>query len=55
MNAKVILKNRVQIGSSVDKAIWKRFQDFSKKTRIPVSKLLDEAMENLLKKYQNNS
>jgi hypothetical protein len=52
LNAKVVLKNRVQIGSSVDITIWKQFQELSKTTRIPVSKLLDEAMEDLLKKYQ---
>jgi hypothetical protein len=34
-----------------DPVIWKRFQQLSKDTRIPASKLLDEAMEDLLKKY----
>jgi hypothetical protein len=51
MAAKPILKNRVQMGSSVDKVIWERFQQLSKDTRINISKLLDEAMEDLLAKY----
>ena len=53
MAAKVVLKNRVQMGSSVDKEIWKRFKDLSTQTKIPIARLLDEAMEDLLKKYDN--
>ncbi|HEX7713118.1 MAG TPA: ribbon-helix-helix domain-containing protein [Bacillota bacterium] len=39
------------MSSSVDKALWENFQQLSKKTRIPVSRLLDEAIEDSLKKY----
>ncbi|HBF36031.1 MAG TPA: CopG family transcriptional regulator [Firmicutes bacterium] len=46
------LKNRIQASSSVDPKLWEGMQRLSKQTRIPVSKLLDEAMEDLLKKYQ---
>jgi hypothetical protein len=46
------MDKRIRIGSSVDPNIWSQFQELSKKTRIPVSKLLDEAMEDLLKKYE---
>lgn len=45
------LKNRARISSSVDPVLWKHMQQLSDKTRIPLSKLLDEAFEDLLKKY----
>ena len=51
--AKPVLKTRSQISSSVDKELWQRFKDLSDQTRIPIARLLDEAMEDLLKKYQN--
>jgi hypothetical protein len=47
------LKNRIQISNSVDKVIWANFQKLSEQTRIPIARLLDEAMEDLLKKYQS--
>jgi hypothetical protein len=47
----VIILDRQRISSTVDPVIWQRFQQLSKDTRIPSSKLLDEAMEDLLKKY----
>jgi len=50
--AKPVLKNRTQVSSSVDKEIWKRFKELSKQTRIPLARLLDEAMEDLLKKHE---
>lgn len=43
---------RQRISSSVDPDLWQKVQDISKKTRIPVSKLLDEALEYLVKKYE---
>ncbi|HBR27921.1 MAG TPA: CopG family transcriptional regulator [Firmicutes bacterium] len=46
------LKTRIQISNSVDKVIWGQFQKLSEQTRIPLARLLDEAMEDLLKKYQ---
>jgi hypothetical protein len=45
------MEKRIRVGSSVDPTIWKKVQQLSKTTRIPVSKLLDEAMEDLLTKY----
>jgi hypothetical protein len=45
------MEKRIRVGSSVDPAIWTKIQQLSKTTRIPVSKLLDEAMEDLLAKY----
>lgn len=43
---------RQRISSSVDPDLWQKLQQLSKDSRIPVSKLLDEAMDDLLKKYQ---
>lgn len=46
-----MLKNRTKIGSAVDKGLYTKLQELSKITRIPISKLLDEAIENLLSKH----
>lgn len=46
------MEKRIRIGSSVDPKLWAGIQQLSKDTRINVSRLLDEAMEDLLKKYQ---
>ncbi|MEF9992430.1 MAG: ribbon-helix-helix domain-containing protein [Romboutsia sp.] len=46
-----MLKNRTKIGSAVDKELYTKLQELSKITRIPISKLLDEAIENLLSKH----
>lgn len=45
------LKTRIQISSSVDKKLWKEFWAFSNKTKVPISKRLDEAMTDILIKY----
>ena len=42
------LKNRVRFSTSLDKDLAKRLDDLSITTRIPKSKLLDEAIENNL-------
>ena len=44
-------RNRKQIASTVDPDIWEKFRQFSVKSRIPASRLLDEAVEDLLLKY----
>lgn len=46
------LKNRTRIGNTVDNKLLKEFKSLSQETKIPMSKLLDEAIEDLLKKYQ---
>jgi len=51
----VSLKNRVRIGSAIDKKLYEEIKMVSEKTRIPISKLLDEAIEDLVKKYKNFS
>lgn len=48
-----MLKNRERIGSAIDKELLKKLREYSKKSKIPLSKLLDEAIEDLLKKRGN--
>lgn len=43
------LKNRVIPNSAVDKELYEKLKDYSKETKIPISKLLDKAIELLLK------
>ncbi len=47
------LKNRVRFSTSLDKDLAKRLEDLSITTRIPKSKLVDEAIEMLLDKHEN--
>lgn len=44
-------KKRVQFATSIDKTLRDSLLDLSKQTRIPQSKLMDEAIEDLLKKH----
>ncbi len=44
-------RSRKQIASTVDPELWNMFRELSIKTRIPASRLLDEALEDLLLKY----
>lgn len=46
------LKNRVRTSDSVDKNLYEELKNISKKTKIPRSKLIDEAIELLLTKYE---
>ena len=48
------LKNRVRFSTSLDKDLAKRLDDLSTNTRIPKSKLVDEAIKMLLAKHKNN-
>ncbi|MDD4780335.1 MAG: ribbon-helix-helix domain-containing protein [Tissierellia bacterium] len=45
------LKNRVQYATSIDKELKDAMKVLSEKTRIPQSKLIDEAIKDLLKKH----
>ena len=47
------LKNRQRLGSAVEKDLYKKIKRLSKNTKIPMSRLLDEAIVDLLKKYSN--
>lgn len=45
------LKDRTQFATSIKIELKEQFQELSERTRIPQSKLMDEAIENLLKKH----
>lgn len=47
------LTTRTRIGNAVNTDLLKEFKQLSKDTKIPMSRLLDEAIEDLLKKYKN--
>ena len=44
------LKYRERLSSSVDKGLYRAIRKYSIETRIPLSKLLDEAIEDFLRK-----
>lgn len=46
------LKNRVRFSTSMDKELAEKLEDLSKTTRIPKSKLVDEAIALLLKNHK---
>lgn len=46
----MIKQNRIKVGTYLDKEIYKRFQELSDQTKVPLSKLFDEALNDLLKK-----
>lgn len=47
-----VLVNRKKFVSSLANELVEPFAELSKQTRIPKSRLLDEAVEDLLKKYE---
>ncbi len=49
--AEPFLKYRTRFTSSLKNELVPLFDELSKKTRIPKSRLLDEAIEDLLRKY----
>lgn len=48
------LKTRKRIGDSVDLDLYAKLTNLSKLTRINRSRLLDEAIEDLLKKHETD-
>ena len=46
------LKNRVRKTSSFDPKLYEYLKKLSETTRIPMSRLLDEAIEDLLNKHK---
>lgn len=48
------LTTRTRIGNTVNTELLKEFKQLSKDTKIPMSRLLDEAIEDLLKKYKKD-
>ena len=53
--AEPIYVNRTRLVSSLDNRLVEPLNTLSKQTRIPKSRLLDEAVEDLLNKYQEKS
>ncbi|MEM4995037.1 ribbon-helix-helix domain-containing protein [Priestia sp. SB1] len=50
MNEKRGLKNRRPLSNAVKIELYNQLKELSDKTKVPMSKLLDEAIEDLLKK-----
>jgi len=48
-----MLKNRTRIGSAIDTELYNKLKELSENSRIPISKLLDEALEDLIKKHNS--
>lgn len=46
-----MLKTRVKVGSTINKDLYKAMQNLSKESRVPIARYFDEAIEDLLKKY----
>ncbi len=53
--AEALLVNRTRFTSSLKNELIAQFDELSRKTRIPKSRLLDEAVEDLLNKYREKS
>lgn len=49
------LSNRIKIGTAIDKKLYEQLKELSETTRIPMSKLMDESIEDLIKKYENSA
>lgn len=46
------LKNRIRVSNAIDKDLYTSLKKLSEETMIPISKLLDKAIELLLKENQ---
>ena len=53
--AEVILVNRTRFTSSLKNELMQEFDRLAQETRIPKSRLIDEAIEDLLKKYEKKN
>jgi hypothetical protein len=49
-----MLVHRERISNSVDKELYRKLKELSDMTRVPISKYLDEAIQDLLEKYNTN-
>lgn len=45
-------ENRVKFGNTLDSEMYVKLNDLSKQTKIPISRLLDEAIQLLIQKYK---
>ena len=50
MNNKRGLKNRKTLSNAIKTELYQGLKELSEKTKVPMSRLLDEAIEDLLKK-----
>lgn len=50
--AEVVMVNRVRFTSSLQKDLMPKLDELASESRIPKSRLLDEAVEDLLAKYE---
>ncbi|EDT87193.1 ribbon-helix-helix domain-containing protein [Clostridium botulinum] len=50
-----MLVHRTRISNSIDKDLYNKLKKLSKETRIPMSRLLDEAIEDLLRKHKHSA
>jgi predicted DNA-binding protein len=48
------LKTRKNVATTIDIELSNKLDELSKETRIPKSKLIDEAIEDLLKKFSKD-
>ena len=46
-----VYRTRKQWSTAIDKELYEKFRQLSSSTRIPATRLLDEAIEDLLVKY----
>ena len=53
--AESVLVNRTRFVSSLKNELVPQLNKLSKETRVPKSRLLDEAIEDLLKKYEKKN
>ena len=51
--AEALLVNRTRFTSSLKNELMEEFNKLAEETRIPKSRLIDEAIEDLLKKYRS--
>ena len=49
------LKTRTRIGNTLDTHLLKKLKELSASTRIPMSRLLDEAVGDLIQKHNTKS
>ena len=52
--ADALLVNRTRFTSSLKNELMAEFNALAEETRIPKSRMIDEAIEDLLKKYKKN-
>lgn len=48
------LKNRTPLSNAVNTELYDLLKELSKETKVPISRLLDEAIEDLLEKRKPN-